>query len=785
MELRQGTAVVIPFGPFVSPVDGVTLAVGAAAAMDNGTTGIMLSKNGGAKAVRHATVTTTTYDAYGDYLVTLDTTDTNTLGTLRVSFTGLASTYSPVWADFMVITANEWDSKYATAIRPANMTQILGTAVATPTVAGIPKVEVASKLSTVALSTQEKADVDTEALAQLVALGLDHMVATTIGAGKPVVGTLMDKIMNKDGTQTFNPTTDSLEAQIDNTATAAEVTNDVWDELLSGHVISGSAGAALTAAAAGGSLTAAAIADAVWDELLSGHVISGSAGSAQGKANTLTFTGANVNAQIKASDDIAFTATQLASLSSAADTAAAFLDHLLAGHAISGSVGEALTNAGSVSAATIAATVWNYLLTSMATVGSIGLKLRNWVLGADSKVLLSTDAQAGVTIPTVTTLTNDAGITQAGADKVWGSTTSLGATLLQNLRNMVWNTLTSGLATAGSIGKKLADWVLGADAKVLLSTDAQAGVTIPTVTNLTNAPGAGDFTATMKTSLDTKVATVWDALLSGHTIVGSSGAALAAAGGVGASPATIAAAVWDALLTGIVTSGSIGKKLKDWTLGTDFKALLSTDSQAGVVLPTVTAVGSVTGNVAGSVGSVTGLTPATIAAGVWDALLTGVLVVGSIGKKIKDWVLGADYKAVLSSDAHTGAVIPTVTNLTNAAGAGVFTSTMKTSLATQGAADLDIALAGHITAGTVGRAMSDAGGGASPATIATAVGDEIMEGGITLRQAMRVMLAVLAGKSSGMNTSAPIFRDTLDTKNRVSGTIDLNGNRTAVTLDVS
>jgi hypothetical protein len=55
-----------------------------------------------------------------------------------------------------------------------------------------------------------------------------------------------------------------------------------------------------------------------------------------------------------------------------------------------------------------------------------------------------------------------------------GERTSIAAAIL--------NTLTSGLTTVGSIGKKLADWVLGTDNRVLLSANAQTGVTIPTVT---------------------------------------------------------------------------------------------------------------------------------------------------------------------------------------------------------------------------------------------------------------------------------------------------------------
>jgi hypothetical protein len=46
---------------------------------------------------------------------------------------------------------------------------------------------------------------------------------------------------------------------------------------------------------------------------------------------------------------------------------------------------------------------------------------------------------------------------------------------------------------------------------------------------------------------------------------------------------------------------------------------------------------------------------------------------------------------------------------------------------------------------------------------------------------MRINAAVSAGKTSGQPT-APVFRDLNDTVNRVVGTVDANGNRTAVTV---
>lgn len=60
-----------------------------------------------------------------------------------------------------------------------------------------------------------------------------------------------------------------------------------------------------------------------------------------------------------------------------------------------------------------------------------------------------------------------------------------------------------------------------------------------------------------------------------------------------------------------------------------------------------------------------------------------------------------------------------------------------------------------------------------------------VETGITPRQGWRLMLAAMAGKASGLATSTAVYRDTNDTKNRITATVDSSGNRTAVTLDAS
>ncbi len=68
---------------------------------------------------------------------------------------------------------------------------------------------------------------------------------------------------------------------------------------------------------------------------------------------------------------------------------------------------------------------------------------------------------------------------------------------------------------------------------------------------------------------------------------------------------------------------------------------------------------------------------------------------------------------------------------------------------------------------------------------ATAVMDAVVETGFSLKQSTRLMLAALAGKLSGAPGAAVTIRDVNDSKNRIVATVDANGNRTAVTKDVS
>lgn len=66
-----------------------------------------------------------------------------------------------------------------------------------------------------------------------------------------------------------------------------------------------------------------------------------------------------------------------------------------------------------------------------------------------------------------------------------------------------------------------------------------------------------------------------------------------------------------------------------------------------------------------------------------------------------------------------------------------------------------------------------------------AILDDAVEGSYTLRQYLRGFAAVLMGKLAGASGPTTTIRDTADSKNRITATVDASGNRTAVTLDLT
>src|SRR5688572_5887453 len=101
--LKQSTAATIPFGTFVDATDGFTVEN----ALTISQADIRLSKNGAAFAQTN-NAAGATFMENGTYGVPLDTTDTGTLGRLRVLVN--ESGARPVSQDFIVVPANTYDS---------------------------------------------------------------------------------------------------------------------------------------------------------------------------------------------------------------------------------------------------------------------------------------------------------------------------------------------------------------------------------------------------------------------------------------------------------------------------------------------------------------------------------------------------------------------------------------------------------------------------------------------------------------------------------------------------
>lgn len=91
-----------------------------------------------------------------------------------------------------------------------------------------------------------------------------------------------------------------------------------------------------------------------------------------------------------------------------------------------------------------------------------------------------------------------------------------------------------------------------------------------------------------------------------------------------------------------------------------------------------------------------------------------------------------------------------------------------------------VALPGAYPAGQAGNILGNLTGVVNG--VDEAVMDQLVEGSLTVRHALRIMMAVLFGKDTRVGNTY-YFRDSQDTKDRIVATVDDNKNRTSVTLD--
>lgn len=150
---------------------------------------------------------------------------------------------------------------------PVNVTGWNGTAVATPDTAGYPKVTLKSGTGTGEVNLSSgRADGN-----------VTYIGGSAVNTSAAQLGV---NVVNAGGTAWAS--------------VVAALADAVWDELLSGHTTSGSAGKGLSDAA--GAASPATIADAVWDEMMSGH---GTVGS-MAEALAIAMNGQMVNGDVTA-----------------------------------------------------------------------------------------------------------------------------------------------------------------------------------------------------------------------------------------------------------------------------------------------------------------------------------------------------------------------------------------------------------------------------------------------------------------------------------------------------
>lgn len=230
--LKQSTAVTVKLGPFIDDVDFKT----AETALTISQADIRLSKNGGAFAQSN-NAAGATHDASGYYGVPLDTTDTNTLGTLRVFVA--ESGALQVWQDFMVAPANVWDSLFGADFLQVDATQLLGTTFATPTVAGVPEVDVTHWIGTAAA---------TPTVAGVPEVDLTHIAGAAVSTTTAQLGVNAVQVSGDGGAA------DNLEAAFDGTGSVFTLTQLRINSAAAGGAvdIDNSAGPAISAATSSG-----------------------------------------------------------------------------------------------------------------------------------------------------------------------------------------------------------------------------------------------------------------------------------------------------------------------------------------------------------------------------------------------------------------------------------------------------------------------------------------------------------------------------------------------------
>jgi hypothetical protein len=100
-----------------------------------------------------------------------------------------------------------------------------------------------------------------------------------------------------------------------------------------------------------------------------------------------------------------------------------------------------------------------------------------------------------------------------------------------------------------------------------------------------------------------------------------------------------------------------------------------------------------------------------------------------------------------------------------------------------GLSNLDVTVSSRATAASISALVIPSAAANADALLDRA---DAVETGLTPRQSLRLALSARAGKISGGGTTTNTFRNPVaDSKNRIVATVDANGNRTAITYDMT
>lgn len=613
------------------------------------------------------------------------------------------------------------------------------------------------------------------------------------GAAENSVGAAIASILDDTGTAgvvVASLAADSITNSALHANAVAEIADGVWDEATSGHVTAGSFGQRLQAlrtgtaqAGADGSITLDASASAVAD-FYKNALIAISGGTGVGQCRTCSaYDGDTKVASITpnwgtnpSSDSVFYIiptgAISGATAPTAADVADAVWDEAASGHATSGTFGQRLQSirtgtaqagaAGTITLDAGASAVTDFYKNALIflTEGTGASQCRTISSYAgDTKV-------ANITPNWATTPDTDSVFVVIPMGAIAGTT----APSAEDVADAVWNEALSGHTDPGSASKALSDVLAdtGTDGVLVSSGTGTGQIALSSGTVTTGAISNNAITANAiaqnAIDADSLAADAATEIAVACRDVAISGAAASSVG------AAIASVLDDTGTAGVIVA----------SIAND--AITANALNANAATEIATACRDIA--IAGAAGSSVGAAVASILA---DTGTDGVVVASINNDAITAASIQAD--AIGASELAAGAATEIATAVRDIAIAGAAANSVGAAVASilddTGTAGVHVATIANnaITAASINTGAIDADALAADAV--DEILDEVVEGTTTFRQALRLMLATLAGKCSGAGTATITFRDIADSKDRVIATVDASGNRASVTRDVT